>query len=108
MLVYSTLMFHDVESHVKIGAIQSLLARQIFSLVDIFLIKYTPQRGPVFQSLEHRLLTQKVPSSVLSLSINDIVLKNSYLITGPPKYTGSDVLVKSVEFKVPLIDKENF
>ena len=35
MLVYSTLMFHDVESHVKIGDIQSLLARQIFSAVHI-------------------------------------------------------------------------
>ena len=93
MLVYRTLMFHDIEGHVKIGAIQSLLAGQIFSPGVGFLIKDTPRRCPVVQSLEHRLLTEKVPSSVLSLSINDIVLKNSDQITGSPKYTGTDVLV---------------
>ena len=56
MLVYSTLMFHDVESHVKIGAIQSLLARQIFSAVDIFLIHTTAGPGgpAVRASASHR------------------------------------------------------
>ena len=87
----------------KIGAIQSLLARQIFSAVVVFLIKYTPRQVPVAQSLEHRLLTEKVPSSVLSLSINDIVLKNSDESTGSPKYTGTDVLVKSAQSKVSTV-----
>ena len=55
------------------------------------------------QSLEHRLLVEKVPSSVLSLSINNIVLKNSDESTGSPEYTGTDVLVKSVESKVSTV-----
>ena len=61
--------------------------------------------GPVAQWLVHRLLIEKVPRSVLSLSINAIVLKNSDLkkITGSPEYTGTDVLVKSVESKVPTV-----
>ena len=37
----------------------------------------TQPGGPVAQRLAYRLLIEKVPSSVLSLSINDIVLKNS-------------------------------
>ena len=60
--------------------------------------------GPVSQWLVYRLLIEKVPRSVLSLSINGIVLKNSdKKITGSPEYTGTDVLVKSVESKVPTV-----
>ena len=55
------------------------------------------------QRLAYRLLIEKVPSSVLSLSINGIVLKIQIKITGSPEYTGTDVLIKSVDFKVPTV-----
>ena len=53
------------------------------------------------ESLEHRLLIENVPNSVVSPCLNDSVLKNSDYIYGYPEYTGTDVLVKSVVFKVP-------
>ena len=56
------------------------------------------------QRLAYRLLIEKVPGSALSLSINGIVLESQIKkITVSPESTGTDVLVKSVESKVPTV-----
>ena len=59
--------------------------------------------SPVAQWLVYRLLIKKAPRSVLSLSINGIVLKIQIKNHRVPRVHGDRRLVKSVESKVQTV-----